>query len=220
MKLKRHRFISSLKAKWTDIDRERKNSQKPFSIYQTYEINELTVKNFLPIAFKKGYYPIWFEITDDNGKTLLIAPLCKSIFKDEYTLFGDFIGFQYCDFIYYPTEKLDNLSSSIIFLLSKLRINKLCINKILESSCLFEFLKSCNIDNYVKDIEFRTCINIELNDNYENYFRRLTKSVRQNIRTAYIRLNRENLNIEFSVFDRENYLSDKQYKNIIDFWYA
>lgn len=128
----------------------------------------------------------------ENEKPVLISPLYKK--KHELFVAGGSIGWDYTDFFYSVDCNDENLSLYIDYLFSFLREEgflKLHWDFCAADSVSTKLLKKhskvqiCEVNNV--GIKF---------DNYNDYVGGLSKSVRQKLRTAVNRLNREHKTYE------------------------
>ena len=73
------------------------------------------------------------------------------------------------------------------------------LNKINQSSRLYKALCSLT-SRYHFDIQKKSCVNISFGDDYEEYISHLSKSTRQNIRTAHNRIGKENKQLSVETY--------------------
>jgi len=134
----------------------------------------------------------FFIVKDMNNKPLAILPFIHR--KNRYYLYGDMCSSGYLDII--TRNHLSNEAYDEIFSLLSARIENITLyfNKINERSNLLPYLL-CK----TKEKSFSACVNISFGENYDEYFKSLSKNVRQNIRTAHNRLNREGLKYDVKV---------------------
>jgi len=129
-----------------------------------------------------------FIVFYNNDVPKILLPLVER--SDKLKFYGEDTQAGHLDFLYsgnVTTDDFDNL-----FLLIKRQYNgkRLCLKRINERSMLSKYLLSKLEDN-VKVTFKRPCVNIAFNDIYQEYFNSLSKNNRQNIRTAYNKLNKE-----------------------------
>lgn len=151
----------------------------------------------------------------ENEKPVLISPLYKK--KHELFVAGGSIGWDYTDFFYSFDCNDENLSLYIDYLFSFLREEgflKLHWDFCAADSVSTKLLKKhskvqiCEVNNV--GIKF---------DNYNDYVGSLSKSVRQNLRTAVNRLNREHKTYEL-LNNINSPLSNEIVKQCIDLYCA
>lgn len=186
MKFKHYRWINSVKKHWNnifDVGSE--------DIYQSYKFNELCfwyrITSLSNIKCKN--IKCDFIVGFDNDLPVCIAPLVIDVIpKKCIRLLGHGTNAGYLDFIYkdpkyveemyhYICERYNSYEQEFIF--------------VKESSPLFGFMSSYeSFNNYEIHI-----------DGYDEYFASLSKSTRQNIRTAYNRMNTDGISYELKVFE-------------------
>lgn len=101
------------------------------------------------------------------------------------------------DFVYSKKLSADDLRE-VLFAIKNYLNAPLKLNKVGETSKLF-----CLIEQLLETKKFggySICVDIPLPCSYEDWYQSLGKSERQNIRTAYNRMERENLSYTFEVF--------------------
>lgn len=137
---------------------------------------DIAIRYFYPYYFAWRCRPV-FAVYQEDEKSTTIVPLLK--FRNgSYRLFGDVNGFNECGCVY---EGIDSLKSCLKLLKSK--VGPVELARIDERSPLAAFAsENCKTTNNVA---------IYFGDSYDEYFKTLSSSVRQNIRTAYNRLAKE-----------------------------
>jgi len=143
-----------------------------------------------PIRFR---LPIILAATDGNS-ILGLLPLTRDLFSGKVKMLADMRGVSITAPLFSPTlspskrrEALDSMSKWISERKASLyRIEDAAVADSLTQSGLVEKRKT-------------DCCIIDIATDYDTWFRGLSKSVRQNIRTAYNRLNRDNLKYELSI---------------------
>ena len=206
--VKIHHCIGSLKDKWLTLQ-----STGLTSVYQSYYVQNAIFKRMPIYMMISKYIPIYCEVIED-GKTVLIAPLCKVIHSKKYCLLGDFNGVQIYDFIYEKQTDRNKLKEYISAVINKLNAKEIMLNNVLEESPLYLALQEMD-DTY----QFITNgnVNIRFGSDYEEYFQSLSKHTRQNIRTAYNRLNNDNIKMKFEIL-RGKRLSRNKLNRLIDIY--
>lgn len=126
-------------------------------------------------------YVCYYVVRKDN-KPILIAPILHYM-NGENELFGKYNGYNYSDFIY---DKSIFLNEAWELLISKLkRIN------------IYKF-KANSFISELHNIKHQQIVNVKIpfGRNYKTYLLGLSKSVRQNLRTAYNKLIKGNHHFE------------------------
>ncbi len=190
MKLKVYYNIFKLRNDWERLSKENV-SLTPFQ-YFNYNKN-LFWDRWLNV-FKTRLVPVFVSISDSN-KIIMIAPFLKTL-RNNYFMLGDIQGCGLTDFIY--SNSLND--SQILECISLLRnhCKYIHVGRLLCTSRFFEVYNRANeIGGTQRDI----LINVKFGDDYDEYYKALTKHVRQNLRTSYNRLKSDNIEYSFEVID-------------------
>lgn len=176
MEIIKHTNLKLLRNSWTDLY----NSNAFLNPLQSFDFFETYYKNTrIPIKSFKQKLEI-YEVVD-NQKTQLILPLIKktNTYQSVDTL-------DYYDIVY--NHNIEDKTLLRYLNAIKKYINKpIIFNHISESSKLYNLLKAQNI----KILDSVECAKINISNSYDEYYNSLSKSTRQNIRTAYNRLNKD-----------------------------
>ncbi len=207
MEIIKHNNFSPLKEKWGKLY----NSNPALTVYQSDEYAETAFKYFFPYAAVLKKRPVFIEIIDE-GKTIMIIPLCKNFFKKTYSMFGFNCTYGYIDFIYSKYLSIEKMEECFIKLSKELKGNKLNINRLREDSLLCRYL----LKNYQTKCTI-ICSHIDLPDTYDKYLSSLEKNWRHHIRTAYNRLVTEQKLIELKTVYKQP-LPDEEFKKMIDLY--
>lgn len=127
-----------------------------------------------------------------NGIVKVIMPL--AIKKNVIRLFAENTSAGHIDFIY--DSSVDRYDMDNVFLLLKecYKGFVLRLKNVNEKSLVAKYiLDGCVCD--FKVTKKQPCVNIVFYDDYSQYYKGLTKSVRQNLRTAYNKVNKENVEL-------------------------
>lgn len=193
-KVKTHYFIKSIKKQWLELE---KCNNIP--VYQTYYVQHEIFKRLPVYSLPGKYKPLYCEVIED-GKTVLIAPLCKHNSGD-FGIIGQFNGIQSYDFIYDSNIGDEKAQEYLDVLLNYLGCEKIHITNMPETSLIFQVVKGCNIISNVKE---NSNVCIEFGEVYDNYYMSLSKHARQNIRTSYNRMNTDSCAWEFKYYMRQD----------------
>lgn len=185
----KHYYLPRLEKKWLLLSNS--TSQSPF---QSYDVVKHLWYNFYPYCITKRIVPLFYEVLEDQ-KTKLIAPICVNI-NGSYVLFGDINGGEYCDFIYSKDEDITKYFNALV---KKLNYN-ITFNLIKEESPLFQILSN---DEHFEEVKKHKYVNIPFDKDHSLYFKSLSASMRQNIRTAYNRIAREKQSLKFFFLDQD-----------------
>ena len=121
----------------------------------------------------------------DEEVPQLILPITR--YKDQLHLFSDDSQCGALDFIY--AKHLDKNYFKQVFILLKQHFPryKFHINKVNERSKLAQYLLK-DTEQQARITEKRTCVAINFGDNIDEYYHSLSKSTRQNLRTSFNKL--------------------------------
>lgn len=185
--------FNDLKDYWLQL--ENGNDMTAFQHYGWFKnINDLYFKEHIKKLFRVWKY---FVVLDDNDNPLIIAPIMIVKLGFQYKFIGlkkgaYFIGRQgytdYFNFIYnhFHSDVIDFL---LKHLKNKYGVKYCCFDQVLEDTQFYKYLA----DNYNIKQTSITCASLKLPDSFEAYNKLLSKSTRQNIRTAINRQNRDNI---------------------------
>lgn len=179
MKIKKTYFITNkIKKAW--IDMERNCNVTPF-LYYNY------MKNVIWNAYLRLSIPVYYYAENDNGEICMIAPMKYNVKNAYYDTLGN-IGFcDVTDLLFSPDIAYEEKVKILTLLKSRIGKN-FYLSRLDSSSETLQIYKNCS-----QTIHIHNCVDIEIGNNHESYFCSLSKSVRQNIRTAYNRLNRDGI---------------------------
>lgn len=186
MSIKERKF-RSIKSLWNNIIPEDNGL-----FYLTYEYSQILVYLFYVrkiINFKSYFHKHLKFFVSDTTNTI-IAPLCIDDRNRTIVLMGNIFSSGYNDFIYSSSCKEDDVIPVIEYVKHKYPNYTLEFNDVLEDSIL-------NNNNILVLTDKRYCYKIHAVDGYDNWYNSLSKSARQNLRTAYNRLNTDNKKMEF-----------------------
>lgn len=176
--------ISNIKKEWLEL-------QKKVALntpFQEYEYLKRTWKLFYPYYLKQQFVACFYSFYDD-GECILIIPLAHYLWKRHCELLGNVNGLNYCDVLAVDEKYI----KPALAMLAK-DYDLLTCNKVLEHSFLYSAMKDLtDADHEINNV----CINFD--DDYEAYNKSLSKSTRQNLRTAYNRLNTDAKEMTFKV---------------------
>ena len=209
-------LIDNLSRVKDDIERLYKDN--PFmSPYQSYDFLSITGKG---MTDKQPWLTLFMRelnavCRDNNGHVIVVAPMLYQRKSDgcHVWLRGVWTSAGHLDFVYNPEQYSYEIFSEII----DETVKKL-------GKCFFHFTKIHEKSLTVKHIErkfhgvyekrIEECASIVLPETYDAWFSSLKKSAKQNVRTAYNRMNREGLSFEFIFRDNEP-MKDEEYKEMI-----
>ena len=145
-------------------------------------------------SLPKHMYPCTITIFDD-GKPVLVMPAYRNRRKLE--LAGEANGMSYLNLIYFQ-ETEENLLDYFLFLLNEEK-RTVRLARIGEKTRLGEILLT-GVPKYLTQLELVDNVTINFGGGgYSCWHQSLSKSVRQNIRTAYNRLHKDDKTLEFLI---------------------
>lgn len=142
--------------------------------------------------------------------TQMICPLAIDSWKREVFLLGDFSAVGYCDLIYGADVTDAQFDAVIGALRARYSGYTLKFNKVNESSALCAYLLRRG-----ESLSRSECVCVSLGEDYDAYYKALSKHSRQNIRTAYNRMNRDGKTFCFQIVKGADRLTKKQKDDII-----
>lgn len=199
--LRVHKTLPPVKSSWTKIEAQ---SGANASAYQSYYVNAVVKKRLLVYGLKERYSARYIELLED-GKPVMILPVCQYRGKNEYCAIGMFNGFQVYDFIYSQEMTTEKMRQCMQFVLETLQINRLTLGNAPESSVLFQSVSAGQMicDGYSVSTGSNDNVAIDTECDYELWHSKLSKSTRQNIRTSYNRMNTDGVQFRFEAVHGE-----------------
>lgn len=202
--LKRQKCYSPfpLKRKWIEL--YRKGDYTPF---QSWELNRLWFLVYGLKGTRRKFQPIfyYFKDVEDDKKECIVPVLVNK--KDKVLAnFSQFGPIDYYDILYSSNSDgfLDDCLNALFEEYGGYRIN---FENIPESSVL------CNLlEGYEKQVA--PCVRIEFRTlQYEDYYQSLSKHQRQNLRTAYNKLQKAGVSFSIVKYDAANRIPLSVHKN-------
>ena len=186
----KHTKIAELQTAWEEL-----YAGNPLlSPYQSYAFCHTVAGDYRFSHLRFALTPVFYEIRKD-GRTVIIFPLWKKpgFPHCEYYLFPDFCLAGYLDPIY-AADCADEDFAQGLSLLSQALNAPVTLRRVNEKSAFGRYLKTVN-----PPTDTVPCVRLPFPEGYDAYYAGLSKSVRQNLRTAYNRLNRDQKTIELTV---------------------
>lgn len=189
--VRKERSFDKIKKIWEQLYR----NNRELSYYQSPEYAQTLWHNIFPYLFILNVIPEFYVFSKED-RTILILPLFKKILKHKYVLFGLKAGVGYLDAIYESTIADEDFATCF----------KVLGEKIPKAKIQFEHVRiDTNFGKWlVKNggvLSEEGCTEITLPDRYEDYKSLLSKHMRQNMRTAYNRLNTDGATYSFEYYD-------------------
>lgn len=190
--------------RYRDVAEDYKRLSERAYPYQRPEMVEISYRSW--ISRVKTHAPVRFFSVYQGNETVLIAPL--KVKNDGVYVLGTLEGYNMSDFVY-NTEDCDQLVDVLISLFHFLK-NQVFAGKrfivnwwyLYDETLSWKALHKMSDEGVIKDF-WPVAINnvqIPLKEDYDTYYKGLSKHARQNIRTAYNRANRNNFTITFHVY--------------------
>lgn len=185
-----HKSLKKIKTKYEYLY----NNSPYKNVFMSYDFLKNCLKaieyNRL-LRFLKNKSKIRFlEVINENGLTILILPVI--IHKDKLRSIPTY---DYYDILFGNFEN-QVLLEALYAIVQKYNLDITFFN-VTDRSKLYEIIKNLHIQATVSP---HGCGAIELPKTYEDYYLGLTKSSRQNLRTAYNRLEKDNLQIKMNYY--------------------
>lgn len=171
--------LSAARQAWINFETNNTNTK----VFHYFDIVNLINSHYLFFSAERKEFPRFYGFFE-NGKCVAIAPMCKRYSRsgNYYTSFGAIADLAHQDFVFGPELTQDSFNECFSLLLRKLKNIK--FYRVPDGS----LLKSA-IDLYGVESSENVNVAIQAEDDYDSYFGRLSKSVKQNVRTAYNRMN-------------------------------
>ena len=182
------------------------------SIYQSIEYTDYLWKHILPYKFILRKKPIFYLFLDNN-QPILLVPLYRDWFSSQAVLFGYKTGCGYLDIICDDAITMCQFDQCLQLLSRDNSISKIQFCHVRENSVLAEYIRQKSVEIGQTD-----CIEIDICDTYEEYHSQLSKNTRQNLRTAYNRLNNDEKNMEFQFYTSST-LTKTIKDSVLDLYY-
>lgn len=197
-------FIIKYQRKATAINEDWKkiffNSSFPYFCSPEWHqvVLSLYEKTYLTKKINKLYY---FNVANTYEENSIEFQLVGFFYVTK-TIRGNVINFghllgpsDYYDFIYMPSVTPTQIANTIKQIQSDFNAKEIRFSHVKSTSKIVEATKL--LRSFQK--KALNCVAIALPFSYEEYFQRLSKNVRQNIRTAYNRLHKESFELELTV---------------------
>ena len=184
-----------IKYKWEDLKPvcETLYENNPYlSPYQEYSFIDVIKKSTNIHNLKE-----WMEgknviyVAKKGDDIICVLPLVVNKKRHKINLLGYLCSVGHLDLLYKSTFSYDDFKEILEQLRTLYKGYTLHLDRISQYSLTYEYLTSLGIEPK----EPSTCVKIDF-DTYDNWFGSLSKSCKQNIRTAYNRINRENKKLD------------------------
>lgn len=183
LQIKSYSLLQNLKKVWNELY----NNNPSLSPFVEYDYFNRAIKYFWYYFIAKRCVIKYYLITEDHSPILIAPILIYSNGQKE--LFGNINGYNYCDLVYKNCNQINNAIELLYD-----TIGRFDIYKIRENSPLVKKFSS-----HIYLVKNTLNVKIIFGDNYEEYYKNLSKSVRQNLRTSYNRLNKNGYKFNLKV---------------------
>ncbi len=193
--------LSQIQSEWKELEKGTE-----MTCFQTYDWYDMLNGHFLAekkkAPFRKGTYVL---LRDTQNHPLLIAPIqivkTGFYFKNIGLRKGFyFIGRQgysdYLNFIY-KELKPEYLQTLFAYLQKTYGLNFFCFENVPSVSASHKILSN----NFNTDRVDSLCMTLPLQEDFEAYKMSLSKNMRQNIRTAFNRSAKDNINLRYEIIE-------------------
>lgn len=192
MQVRIHYKLEDIKEKYTTLSNE-------CFYFQSYEFLFNKIKSMkLKHLFLRSKY-LFLEVLSDKNKTILILPIEK--IKNRYYAIQ---MLDYYDLVFNKECDNETLSKALKLIADTLN-SDLIFENVTENSKLFQLLNIedsyLEMDYFYESKKIREGAKILLTESdYNAYFSKISKSNRQNIRTAYNRIEKDSFHYELKIY--------------------
>lgn len=194
--------LDKIKKQWNDMY----SGNNMLSPYMSYDFQQI-YKRKLWIGKSRFLAKYECYALYERDEIICLVPIIKK--SDNSYIGGDLCATGQLDFVYRENMPLDELKNCVEVVKQSIG-GKFHINKISENSKLCKALKEC-----YEPASNESCVKIDLPDDYNIWFSGLSKSVRQNIRTAKNRMRREEKQCKFEIYNGRKVQGDDN-KELMD----
>lgn len=138
--------------------------------------------------------PVIYYAVDDNDKIVMIAPMKVNIFNGRVDTLGNILMCDVTDFLY-ENQLCEELRKECVLKLRAFIGRTFYLSRLNSESETLKYLEA-----YSSLVASHECVDIIMASDYETYFKQLSKSVRQNVRTAYNRMQKDGVDFEFHCY--------------------
>lgn len=168
------------------------NQMKGASPFQSPEVMKICYINFWPYYFVRKEIPEFIIVYDDDQPVFGLA-LTRKILSKEATLWGKDTGYNSCSPIWMSVNYIRPCMQLVLK-----EYDIIIMQKVHPENPILSEVNALNLKDY-------DAVKIDISIPYEDYYNSLTKSSRQNLRTAYNRMKTDNQDLEFRVLHSDEY---------------
>lgn len=190
--------INTIKTAWENM-----RMGNDMTVFQSYQWHELQAHWYHISTFlhkMMNLYEIWAIYKEDDLKMIIPIRYCRYSLKIRKGL--HFIGFgnysDYCNLVYDDFDP-DCFEFALKELKAVFGVIPFYLEGLLENTALEKYL---NEKGFIPNKRVAVYVNIE--DDVESYQKKLSKSTRQNLRTALNRMKKEGISYRYSFYDQIN----------------
>jgi len=153
------------------------------SPFQQWQLHDTIARHYMFFFLAEQEWPCYFAFYKE-GRLIMIAPMCKRYTKQgiRYVSFGATPTIAFQDFIY--SDELDEDDMTTCLELMKAECGTMRFYNLSQESMLYKVLAKD-----LQPVRENMNITIPIGESYESYYASLSKNTRQNVRTAYNRMN-------------------------------
>lgn len=197
--------FASMKEVWKQMETP---SMSPYLHYDYVAYIERYTRLFTLYRPRVGVF------RDAAGEPLMLVPLKGSLNFGSYRLLADIQGSDRCDAMYrkdLSIEERERLCSEFYSIFrSRAKLYRLQEGSPLLSQAPEDRITYRHTEPYVR---------VEVLKDWDGQFGKLSRGVRQNVRTAYNRMRREGKDFKLEVFDSARPVDGKMWKKIMDLYF-
>lgn len=182
------------------------------SIFQSADMERCFFSNSLAYAAPKHMKACTFSVLDDDAPAFIVPALVNG---SKMELAGHANGMCELSPIYFKVTE-GNLKSYIKFFLDKSGYGEYLFTRIRETTKFSRILGE-GIDGYDISATSKDNVAIDFSDGHDVWFRSLSKNVRQNLRTAYNRLEKDEKSLRIEV-SRGTQISHSLMNKLLDIY--
>lgn len=191
LQLKKHYFFPPGKKIWASLETT--------SAYQTHFVQRTLAQSMPVYCLTNKYIPIYCRVCRD-GQTMMIFPLCRYTGSRRYCVLGKLNGFQIYDILCKPGLTQTEITEMVRFVLEELQAESLIVDYLPENAALYKAVTALAEQGVIRvEQTVNENVIIHADEGYDPYYAALSKSTRQNIRTAYNRLSKAELPVRLEV---------------------
>lgn len=142
------------------------------------------------------YSPMIVCVESSDGNIFMIAPMRRNICNGTLKMLGDIQGCALTDFLFSPDLSKEVEKRCVDLLMEKMG-RRFKLKRIDEKSRINSYLAECGRSIKLSKVP---CVRLKFTDDVDVHIKGLSSSVRQNIRTAYNRMKRDNVEYELRIW--------------------